>query len=57
MGRRMAGQSCSNVIQFRLHFLAELFDAADLGDEVGLSMKLQMLPYALSAEQFDALQA
>jgi hypothetical protein len=56
LGGAALGHDPRDVFQFGVHLRSHLLDAADLGDDVGLTVQLKMLADALSAEQFDALE-
>jgi len=50
------GHDAGDMVQFPLHFCPHLLDAADLGDDVGLPVQLEVLSDALGAQQLHALQ-
>ena len=50
------GHDVGDMVQFPLHFCPHLLDAADLWDDVGLPVQLEVLSDALGAQQLHALQ-
>lgn len=56
LGGVILSHDVCDMVQFSLHFRPHLLDAADLGNDIGLPVQLEMLSDALRAQQLHALQ-